>query len=107
MTTLKRPICIYAIAFLFVAGGFVVATHHHHCKDLCDVHHLQVYCQYLKNPIGKQSVLSVVIFLFPFSMLYFHWTETRRIVYAIAQDVLKNRYLIFLSAFSYRAPPTG
>ena len=104
---LKRPFCIYIMALLFVSGGFIVATNHHHCKDLCDVSSLQVYCQYLKNPIGKHSIPSIVIFLLPFSIIYFHLAAKRRTIYTIELDSFKNQYLIFLSAFPYRAPPNS
>jgi len=83
----------------------VTMYHHHQCAALYDVSNHQIYCHYVKNPVLKDSILFIVPTLLLIAAIYLPLVMRRRIVYSINLDFFHIHYLIFISAFPYRAPP--
>ena len=97
-------ICI--IAFLFIAGKLIVTMHHHHHTEvLYDVNSLQIYCNYVKNPISKDSIP----FLFHNVLLITNISLPpfieRAFLFFASLNLFQRYFLIFLLPFPYRAPP--
>jgi len=102
----QRYFWIYIVAFLFIFGGFMVTMYHHHqCAALYDVSNHQIYCHYVKNPVLKDSILFIVPTLLLIAAIYLPLFVRRKKLYSVNPDFFQRQYLIFLSAFSYRAPP--
>jgi len=104
---LKRYIFIYITALIFIAGLYTVASGHHHFGDLSDIKNLHNFCQYLKNPVAKKSVLNPVgpAAILAFSTIFFVVMVKVTAEYRVDFHGLKQRLLKELSSFPHRAPP--
>jgi len=103
----QRNFWIYIVAFLFICGELIVTIYHHHHYStvLHDVNTTQIYCHYAKSPISTDSIQCIVHALLLIAAIYLPLVMRRRIVYSINLDFFHIHYLIFISAFPYRAPP--
>ncbi len=106
-SSMKQYILIYITALMFIAGLYTVASGHHHSRDLSDSKKLDIFCQYVKNPVVKTSVSHPAgpAVILAFSTIFFMVIVKLPTAYRFDFHRLKKRHLIERASFPHRAPP--